>query len=106
MDAHEPTEFAKHVPVLPPDVAVCDGIPRSKWYFKAVTLRNNEGFDVAKALCQNVDPAVVLDNDDKPLGDDRVAVQIAESLCEDEVPSGWMWSILSWDIRQVIPRWR
>jgi hypothetical protein len=76
------------VPVLPLGIADCDGIPRAKWHPRAVTLRNEAGVDVANGVCQNVDPSLVVDSDRRPLGDDRVAVQIAESLCEEEVPSG------------------
>jgi hypothetical protein len=53
------------------------------------------------ALCLNVDPNLVVDNNGKPFGDDRVALQIAGSFCEEEVPSGWMWSIQSWHIKQI-----
>jgi hypothetical protein len=108
MDTHRPEDFARTIPVLPPGIAVCEGLPRAKWYLKAVTLRSNDGVDVAKALCQNTDPTAVDDTVDlnapavEPLGDDKVFVQIAESLCELEVPSGWMWSIHSWDIKLVI----
>ena len=56
---------------------------------------------MAKVLCQNVDPALVDDNDGMALGEDRVIVQIAESLSEDHFPSGRMWSFHSWDIKQV-----
>ena len=90
MDMHGPAEFARAMPILAPGVAVCDGIPRSKWILKVVTLRNNEGVDVAKALCQNLDPALEDVNDGMGLGDDRVMVQIAESLSEDHFPSGRM----------------
>ena len=80
MDIHGPQDFSRSIPVLPPDVADCKGIPRTKWYLKAVTLRNNEGVDVAKALCQNSDPYALGDNTDsvevEPLADDRVFVQI------------------------------
>jgi hypothetical protein len=36
-----------------------------------------------------------------PLVNDHVAVQIAESLMEDEVPSEWMFSMRAWHIRRV-----
>lgn len=95
MGTHSPEDFARHVPVLPPGVAMCDGIPRSKWYLKAVTLRNIEGVDVARALCQNSSQAAEGDArghvEGEPFGDNQIYVQIAESLCEAEVPSHWMW---------------
>jgi hypothetical protein len=36
------------------------------------------------------------------LGNDRVAVQIVESLVDDEVPSEWMFSMRAWHIRRVL----
>ena len=36
-----------------------------------------------------------------PLGNDRVAIQIAESLVEDEVTSEWMFSMRAWHIHRV-----
>jgi len=101
MDIHEPTKFAIPSSTLPAGVALCDGIPRAKWNTKCVTLRNDAGEDVTNGVCQNVDPELVIDMDGRPLGDNRVAVQIAKSLCEEQVPSGWIWLMLSWDIRQV-----
>ena len=90
METRGPEEFSRPVPILAPGVALCNKISRSKWYLKAVTLRNNEGVDVAKALCQNVDTALVDDNDGMALGDGRVIVHIAESLSEDDFPTGQM----------------
>lgn len=46
MDAHAPAGFANPTPTLSPVVDVCDGIPRSKWNFKLVTLRNDAGLFV------------------------------------------------------------
>jgi len=88
MDTHGPKEFANPMPTLPHDVVVCNGIPHLKWNFKPITLRNKKGVNVANAVCQNVDPNLVVDNDRKPFGDDRVAVQITKSLCEEEVLLG------------------
>ena len=100
--AHGPAYFVTAAPTLPLDVSQCDGDPQAKRNQKPVTLRNAAGEDVAKGVCLNVDPELVVDSDGTPLGDDRVAVQIAESLCEREVPTGWMWSMRSWHIKQVI----
>ena len=102
MDVHGPEEFVVRVPTLPPGVAVCDGIPRQSWETKNVTLVNDAGVDVARGVVRSVAADVVIDSDGKPLGDDRVAVQIAESLCEEELPSGCMWSMLSWPIKRVM----
>jgi len=101
MDNHEPGVFATPEPTVPAGVALCDGIPRTKWNTKCVSLRNDAGVDVANGLCQNVDPELVIDMDGRSLGDDRVAILIAESLCEEYVPSGWVWQLHSWDIRNV-----
>ena len=84
---HTPEDFSTSVPTLPEGVAECDGIPRAKWNTMPVIIRNDAGNDVANAICLNVDPELIIDTDGEPLGDDRVAVQIAESLCEEEVPS-------------------
>ena len=54
--------------------------------------------EVAKGICHSVDADLIIDMDGKPLGDNRVAIQVAESLCEAEVPSSWMWSMRSWPI--------
>ena len=56
---------------------------------------------MAKALCQNLDPALEDVNDGMGLGDDRVMVQIAESLSEDHFPYRPMWSFHLWDTKQV-----
>jgi len=70
MDLHGPEDFANPVPTLPPNVVECDGIPRTKWVTKCVTLTNQKGMDIAKGVCQNMDPELVIDIDGKPLGDD------------------------------------
>jgi hypothetical protein len=56
---------------------------------------------VAKDICHSVSAELVIDSDGLPLGNDRVAVQIAESLLEEEVPSEWMFSMRAWHIRRV-----
>jgi hypothetical protein len=43
--------------------------------------------DVARGICHSVKVDLVIDSDGMSLDNDRVAVQIAESLVEDEVPS-------------------
>ena len=96
-----PNEFEVSVPVLPPSVVPCEGILRSSWFTKCVTLQNEAGCEVAKGICHSVDAERIIDMDGKPLGDDRVAIQIAKSLCEFEVPSAWMWSLHSWPISRV-----
>jgi len=98
MDIHDPENFAISIPILPLGVTHCDGIPCSSWITKPVTLRTEDGDDVANAICQSANAKLIIDEDGTPLGEDRVAVQITESSCKVEVPSAWMWSIHSWHI--------
>jgi hypothetical protein len=58
-----------------------------------MTLTNESGVDVARGICHSVKVDLVIDSDGIPLDNDRVAVLIAESLVEDEVPSEWMFSM-------------
>jgi hypothetical protein len=57
--------------------------------------------DVARGICHSVKADLVIESYGMPLGNDRVAVQIAESLVEDEVPSKWMFSMRAWHIHRV-----
>jgi hypothetical protein len=66
-----------------------------------MTLTNESGVDVARGICHNVKADLVIDNNSMPLSNDRVVVQIAESLVEDDVPSEWMFSMRAWHIRRV-----
>jgi hypothetical protein len=52
-------------------------------------------------ICHSVKVDLIIDSDGMRLGNDRIAVQIAESLVEDEVPSKWMFSMRAWHIRRV-----
>ena len=70
----------------PEGVVQCEGIPRKSWMTKCVALQNDAGVVVGKGICHNVDSALIIDSNNQPLGDDRVAVQIAESLSERDVP--------------------
>jgi hypothetical protein len=94
-------DFTDPRPVLPEGVAQCEGFGRPSWITKCVTLRNESGVDVARGICHNVKVDLVIDSDGMPSGNDCVAVQIAESLVEDEVPSEWMFSMRAWHIRRV-----
>ena len=54
---------------------------------KCIALHNDAGVVVGKGICHNVDSDLIIDSDNQPLGDDRVAIQIAESLLEHNIPS-------------------
>ena len=101
MDSGEPSSSRGRRPTLLEGVRACEGIPRESWNTRVVILTNEAGEDVARAICQSVDASVVVDTNGRPIGDDHVAVQIAETLKEEEVPSGWMWSMHSWPIKRV-----
>jgi hypothetical protein len=66
-----------------------------------VTLTNESGVDVACGICHSVKAELVVNNNGMPLDNDRVAIQIAESLLEEDVPSEWMFSMRAWHIRRV-----
>ena len=68
---------------------------------KAMTLTNESKVDVACGICHNVKAELVVDSDGMPLSDDRIAVQIAESLLEKDVPSKWMFSMKAWHIHRM-----
>ena len=51
---------------------------------KCVALQNDAGV-VGKGICHNADSDLIIDSNNQPLGDDCVAVQIAESLLEHDV---------------------
>ena len=101
MDSGEPSSSRGQMPTLPEGVKACEGIPRESWSTRVVILTNEAGEDVARAICRSVDASVVVDTNGRPIGDDHVAVQIAKTLKEEEVPSGWMWSMHSWPIKRV-----
>jgi hypothetical protein len=88
-------------PVLPDGVAQCEGFGQLSWITKCITLTNESGVDVARGICHNVSAELVIDSNDLPLGNDRVAIQIAESLLEEEVPSELMFSMRAWHIPRV-----
>ena len=89
--------------VLEPQEGVvqCEGIPRKSWMTKCVALQNDAGVVVGRGICHNVDSSLIIDSDNQPLGDDRVAVQIAESLSERDVPSDWVFQLRAWHISRV-----
>jgi hypothetical protein len=52
-------------------------------------------------MCHNSSIDLVIDTDGLPLGHDHVAVQIAELLQEEDVPSKWMLSMKAWHIHKM-----
>ena len=81
------TSVGGSIHTLPEGIAECEGISRKSWMTKCVVLKNEASVVVGKGICHNVDLDLVIDSDNQPLRDDRVAVQIAESLSEHDVPS-------------------
>jgi hypothetical protein len=102
MDFIPGCDFSDPRPMLPEGVAQCEGFGRPSWITKCVTLTNESGVDVARDICHSVKAYPIIDSDGMPLGNDRVAVQIVESLVDDEVPSEWMFSMRAWHIRRVL----
>jgi hypothetical protein len=88
--------------VLPEGVAQCEGFGGPSWINKCVILTNESSVDVAWGICYSVKADLVIDSNGMPLDNGRVAVQIAESLVEDEVPSEWMFSMRAWHIHRVV----
>jgi hypothetical protein len=101
MDFIPGCDFTNPRLVFPEGVAQCEGFGRPSWITKYVTLTNESGMDVAQSICHSIKADLVIDSDNMPLGNDRVAVQITESLVEDEVPSEWMFSMRAWHICRV-----
>ena len=87
--------------VPPEGVVQCEGIPRKSWMTKCVALQNDASVFVGKGICHNVDSALIIDSDNQPLGDDRVAVQIAKSLLKRDVPSNWVIKLRAWHISRI-----
>jgi hypothetical protein len=101
MDFIPGCNFTDPCPVLPEGVAQYEGFGRPSWITKYVTLTNESGVDVAQGICHCVNADLVIDSDGMRLGNDCVAVQIAESLVEDKVPSEWMFSMRAWHIHRM-----
>jgi hypothetical protein len=66
-----------------------------------VTLTNDAGLDIAKKICHSMNTNLVVDSDGQPLGDEHVAIQNVESLCEEDIPSNWMFFMRAWHITRV-----
>ena len=90
MDFNPDPDFSVSHPIIPDRVVQYKGFGQASWITKAVTLTNESGEDVACGICHSVKAKLVVDNDGMPLDNDNVAVQIAESLLEEDVLSEWM----------------
>ena len=85
-----------------PDGAVqCEGFGRASWITKAMMLTNESGVGVSCGICHNVKAELVVDSDGMPLGNDRVVVQIEDSLLEEDVSSEWMFPMRAWHIHRM-----
>ena len=87
--------------VPPKGVVQCESILRKSWMTKCVALQNDAGVVVGKRICHNVNSDIIIDSDNQPLEDDRVAVQIAESLSKHDVPFDWLFQLRSWHISHI-----
>ena len=101
MDFSPNPNFIVPHPVLLDGIAECEGFDQASWITKAVTLTNEFGMDVACGICHSVKAELVVDSDGMPLGNDRVAVQIAKLLLEEDVSFEWMFSMRAWHICRV-----
>lgn len=77
-------------PMLPNGVAQCKEFDQLAWITKFVILTNKNGDDVAKGICHSINADLVVKNNGQQLGNDSVAIQIAKSLCKEDVPLEWM----------------
>ena len=101
MDFIPSCDFTDPRPLFPEGVAQCKGFSQPNWITKYVTLTNASSVDVAWGICQSIKADLIIDSDGMPLDNDHIAVQIAESLLEDEVPLEWMFSMRAWHIHRV-----
>ena len=69
---------------------------------KCVSLMNEADMLVGEGICHNISSKLIIDSNNQPLGDDRVAIQIAESLSENTILSNWVFQLKSWHIKRVI----
>jgi len=79
----------------------CDSIPRQLWYIKMVVLHNADRELVTEEFYYIVNSEHVVGSNDL-LRDSQVVVQISNSLCLDEVPDNWKYSLRVWPIDRVI----
>jgi hypothetical protein len=66
MDFIPGCNFTNPRPVLPEDVAQCEGFGRPSWITKCVTLTNESGVVVARGICHCVNADLVIDSDGMP----------------------------------------
>ena len=101
MDFSLDPNFSVPHPVLPNRVAQLEGFGQAFWITKFVTLTNESRVDVVRGICHSVKAELVVDSNGMPLDNNRVIVQIAKSLLEEDVPSEWMFFMRAWHIRRV-----
>ena len=78
----------------------CEGLPRKMWNTMAVTLYNEAGLLVGTGTCHSVSSDFVL-GANGPLGDTHVAIFIAQSFSEEDLPKEREYSLLAWPINLV-----
>ena len=101
MDFSLDPKFSVLHPIFLDGVVQCEGFGQASWILKTVTLTNESKVDVAHGICHSAKAELVVDSDGIPLGYDCVAVQIAESLLEKDVPSEWMFFMRAWHIHRM-----
>ena len=101
MDFIPGCDYTDTCPVLLKGIAQCKGFGRPSWITKCVTLTNDSSVDVAWDIYHRINADLVIDSNGMPLDNDRIAVQIAESLVEDKVLSEWIFSMRVWHIRRM-----
>ena len=86
------------VHTFPKGVAQCEGIHRKSWMTNCVSLKNEVSVVVCEGIFHKVCSDLIINSDNQPLGDDLVAIQIAESLSEHNISSKWLFQLRSWHI--------
>ena len=96
-----PSRVENMAPSLSPRIGACNGVPRSSWNTKCVTIINKVGIYVTKDISHSFDSTLIIDTDRFLLGNDPVAIYIAKLLIKEEVLSIWMWLMQLWHIFKV-----
>ena len=87
------------VDIMPPKgMAQCEEFSQFTQITKFVALTNETRHVKAKEIYHIISAKLDEDCDKRTVGDDRIAIQIAELLCEEDIPSDWMFSMRAWHI--------